>query len=106
MQYLFCPKSDLATNLRPDRVYSYYLRDCTALTAAAAELAEVAIAPRVDEALVGQRQRLGVAAAARHLHHPLAGERLHLLGLESASIELIWILFISIFVAQTYWARN
>ena len=59
-----------------------YLGDGASLTAAAAELAEVAVAPGVDESLVGQRQRLGVAAAARHLHHPLAGERLHLLGLE------------------------
>ena len=59
-----------------------HLRDGAALAAAAAEFAEVSVAPRVDEALVGQRQCLGVATAARHLHHPLAGERLHLLGLE------------------------
>ena len=59
-------------------LYLHVLRDGASLAATAAELAEVAVAPGVDEALVGERQRLRVAAPARNLHHALPAQRLHL----------------------------
>ena len=51
-----------------------------ALAAAAAELAEVAVAPAKDHPLVGESEGLGVPAPAGHLHHPVPRQRPHRLG--------------------------
>ena len=51
-----------------------------ALAAAAAQLAEVPVAPAEHHALVREGEGLGVPAAARHLHHPVARQSLDTLG--------------------------
>jgi hypothetical protein len=62
-----------------ERVESFdVVRDVAAFGAAAAQLAEVAVAPREHKALVGEGEGLGVAAAARHLDYPVAGQSFHL----------------------------